>query len=390
MKFWKEQLLQNILGGLSRDELLWLLFPGKHLSLLSTRRAAMIISRVHLISFLFSILTLLFIIPDVLFLPWSVAGNLALGRIASSLAFAGLIFSFRTSLRMRDAYISLGVMFAIPTFFYFFSYSMLAQTPVNGLASTITAIYAFLPLIMVVGLSMFPLTALDGVIFASPVLIAEVVSGLLQMDSFNLSPVISTSWLVMILAMVAALSGMSQLGFMIALVRTALRDALTGCFSRLSGTELLEIQFILSSRSGNPLALAFIDLDNFKSVNDTFGHEAGDTVLVKAADCIRASLRTGDMLARWGGEEFIMIMPNTYCKDAIMAIERLRANGFGERPDGKAMTASIGISERMEDRAADWKALVELADQRMYAAKQAGKNRSYYSCSQFHGTSEAR
>lgn len=390
MKFWKERLLQNIFGELSRDEFQWLIFPGKHLSLLSTRRAALIISRVHLISFLFSVLTLLFIIPDMLLLPWPVSGYLALGRIVSSLSFVVLMFSYRNSQSMRDAYISLGVMFAIPTLFYIFSYRLLSHTQVDGLATIITVIYAFLPLIMVTGLSMFPLTVLECVIFASPVLISEIVSGLMHVGQLNLSPVISTSWLVMILAMVATLSSMSQLGFMIALVGTALRDVLTGCFSRLSGTELLEIQFILSSRSDSPLALAFVDLDNFKSVNDTFGHEAGDEVLFNAAESIRASMRTGDMLARWGGEEFILIMPNTYCKDAIFAIERLRSAGFGTRPDNRPMTASVGIAERSEDNVADWKALVELADQRMYAAKQAGKNRSHYSCSQLQGTSEEK
>jgi diguanylate cyclase (GGDEF)-like protein len=297
------------------------------------------------------------------------------------MAFAGLLFSFRSTRRMRDAYVALAIMFAIPTLFFMFSYALLAQVQIGtgGLAATITAIYAFLPLIMVAGLSMFPLTATEGAVFASPVLLAEIVSGFVRMDTLNLSPLISTSWLVIVIAIVATLSGMSQLGFMIALVHTALRDALTGCFSRLSGVELLEIQFIISLRSGSPLSLAFIDLDNFKSVNDTYGHETGDRILVNAAECIRATLRTGDMLARWGGEEFILIMPNTYGKEAISAIERLRVHGFGMRPDGKPMTASIGIAERTQDQTDDWKALVDIADQRMYIAKQSGKNRSVHS-----------
>jgi len=292
---------------------------------------------------------------------------------------------------MRDAYLALTIMFAIPTMFFVFSYSLLVQIQLNSLASTISAIYAFLPLIMVAGLSMFPLTAIEGAIFAAPVLIAEIVSSFMHMDTLNLSPVISTSWLVIVIAIVATLSGMSQLGFMIALVRTALRDALTGCFSRLSGMELLEIQFIISSRSGTPLALAFIDLDNFKSVNDTYGHEAGDQILVTAAEHIRDSLRTGDMLARWGGEEFILIMPNTFCKEAIAAIERLRSTGLGMRPDNSTpMTASIGIAERTEDHIVDCKSMIDIADQRMYLAKQAGKNRSIYSCSQFQDKSPGK
>lgn len=373
--------MRNILGEFPREELLWLILPGKHMTLLSTRRAAMIISRVHLVAFLFSILTLCFIPFDLLLLPWQLAGYLAVGRLVSSLAFAGLVFSFCTSRRMRDAYLALAMMYAIPTLFYIFSYDLLAQTSLNGMAETISAVYAFLPLIMVAGLSMFPLTAIEGAIFAAPVLLAEVASGLMRMDQLSLTPLISTSWLVVVIAMVATLSGMSQLGFMIALVRTALRDALTGCFTRMSGTELLEMQFIISNRNGSPLSVAFVDLDNFKSVNDTFGHEAGDAVLVNAAENMRAALRTGDMLARWGGEEFILIMPNTYCMDAVAVIEKLRTRGLGMRPDNMPVTASIGLAERTGDGVAGWQEMVERADQRMYTAKQAGKDRCVYECS---------
>lgn len=86
-------------------------------------------------------------------------------------------------------------------------------------------------------------------------------------------------------------------------------------------------------------------------------------------------LRTSDILIRWGGEEFVLILPNTDWNNAIGIIERLQASGLGLRPDGKPMTASFGIAECLDDRAKDWRELVEIADQRMYAAKQLGKNR---------------
>lgn len=382
MKPFQHPLIQGIMSELPREEMLWLLFPNRHMALLSTRRASMIISRVRLIAAMFAVLTFLFIIPDLLVLPWPLSGKLAIGRIAASMAFAALACSFNGSNRMRDAYVSLGLLFAIPTIFYMASYALLAQQKLNGVSAIIEATYAFLPLIMVAGLSMFPLTALEGAIFAAPVLAAEIISSLSNLDIMNLTPLISTAWLVILIAIVATLSGMSQLGFMIALVRMAIRDALTGCFSRMSGMELLEIQFIIAVRSSNPLSVAFIDLDNFKEVNDKFGHEAGDQVLVTAAERIRATLRTGDMLVRWGGEEFIMIMPNTYCHDAASGIERLRTHGLGLRRDGKPITASIGLAERIDDKATNWKTLVEIADQRMYKAKQLGKNRVESFCTQ--------
>jgi diguanylate cyclase (GGDEF)-like protein len=83
----------------------------------------------------------------------------------------------------------------------------------------------------------------------------------------------------------------------------------------------------------------------------------------------------GDMLTRWGGEEFLLIMPNTTAPMACKALTRVRAQGFGTRPDGTPMTASIGVAERMRDGAEDWRQLVEFADKRMYTAKQGGRDR---------------
>ncbi len=171
------------------------------------------------------------------------------------------------------------------------------------------------------------------------------------------------------------LAGLSQLAFMIALVRDAIRDRLTGAFSRHSGEELLELQFTLSTRAETPLTVAFIDLDRFKRINDEFGHEVGDEVLIEATRRLRATLRTGDVLARWGGEEFVLIMPNTQSEQAAAALERVRAGGLGTRPDGQPVTASFGISERLQDGASNWRELVDIADRRMYEAKRGGRNR---------------
>jgi diguanylate cyclase (GGDEF)-like protein len=182
-------------------------------------------------------------------------------------------------------------------------------------------------------------------------------------------------WLLLLITAVSALSGISQLAFMIVLVREAIRDSLTGCFSRNSGEELLGLQFNLSERNVAPLTVAFIDLDHFKQVNDRFGHDAGDRVLVNAVAALRNGLRTGDILIRWGGEEFILILPGISADQACTALARMRAAGFGQRPDGTPVTASMGIAERLRDKATDWQQLVARADARMYEAKQGGRDR---------------
>lgn len=357
------------------EELTWLFWPGRHMALLTTRRAEMILLRVRVIATLFAILTSLWIAVDAFVLSWPAWGELAAGRLIASTAFALLAISFRHSSNMRDTYTALVILYLIPTVFFIFSYLVMQKAELNGLSSTIAGVYAFLPFVMVAGLGMFPLTAAEGLIFALPVLGAESAASYLGLDMFSLSHLIGTIWLSAMIAAVATMSGMSQLGFMIALVRQAVRDPLTSCFSRLSGEELLEIQFIIASRSNTPLSVAFVDLDNFKSINDKYGHDAGDQALISATSKLRAALRTGDMLVRWGGEEFILILPSTYCNEAEKVLERVREQGLGDRPDGKPMTASIGLAERTVDSLDDWRKLVEIADQRMYAAKQGGKDR---------------
>ena len=227
---------------------------------------------------------------------------------------------------------------------------------------------------MLSGLSIFPLTLLETLLFAAPILIAQVVVGLLRWTAVDWPSFAGTFWLLVLISGVSALAGMSQLGFMIVLVRQAVRDPLTGAFSRSGGEELLQLQFSIASRGGAELSAAFIDLDHFKKINDQYGHEAGDKVLVDMAGVVYHTLRRGDILIRWGGDEFLLIMPNTSLIQAEAALARLRSAGFGATPGNIALTASVGIAELMSDRASDWKSLIEMADQRMYRAKQNGRD----------------
>lgn len=372
---------QRVLGALPREGLCCLLTTTGHTPLLARRRAEMIISRVRLVAALFAILTPLWIIVDLLVFTWPVSIMLVVGRVVTSLAFGLLALSYGKSTKMADAYRALAIMFAIPTLFFVYSHPLLSHYHMVGPAAAIAAGYAFLPFVMVAGLSVFPLTAVEGALFALPVLLAEALVALMQLDMLSWSSHLGAFWLLLLIAAVAALAGMSQLSFMISLVGQASHDALTGCFGRASGEELMDIQFHIAARSGAPLAVVFADLDNFKAINDSFGHDAGDRALNAAAEALRSNLRTGDILLRWGGEEFAIILPDTDCATAASAVHRLCEQGLGTRPEGGRQTASFGIAERLADRAQDWKKLVEMADQRMYQAKQAGKDR-YVGCAE--------
>jgi diguanylate cyclase (GGDEF)-like protein len=198
---------------------------------------------------------------------------------------------------------------------------------------------------------------------------------MIQINHINWGTHLGAFWLLVLIAATATLAGMSQLAFMAALVRQANHDPLTRCFNRASGEELFNLQFSIAERNDAPLAVVFADLDKFKAINDTYGHEAGDRVLVAATETIRGTLRGGDALVRWGGEEFLMVLPNTDCASAIAMLKRLRAHGLGQRPDGNPVTASYGVAERSTDCADDSQHLIATADRRMYQAKESGRDR---------------
>lgn len=367
--------VHNILHELQHGELIWLFSPAQHMTLLANRRAAMIISRVRLWAALFAILTPLWIVVDLWVFKWPVWAILAGSRLLASVAFAALALLLKRDGHMRQAYLALVLLFAIPTLFFIFTYPIVTPFKLQGLASSVALGYTFLPFLVLAGLGIFPLTLVEGVAFSLPALAGTWMATVWLCDCADQYSLLGMYWLLILIAGVATISGMSQLGFTIALVRQAVRDVLTGAFTRASGAELLEIQYILSVRNGAPLTVAFVDIDNFKQINDQYGHEAGDQVLRQVSEQMRAYLRMGDMLVRWGGEEFLLVLPNTDIPSARLALDRLTQAGLGLRPSGDPLTASIGLAERLGDKQDDCQSLIALADRRMYEAKRAGKNR---------------
>jgi diguanylate cyclase (GGDEF)-like protein len=155
-------------------------------------------------------------------------------------------------------------------------------------------------------------------------------------------------------------------------------DDLTGLYNSRYLNSVLRRETKRASRSGRPLSLLFIDLDGFKGVNDTHGHLSGSRALVEAAAVIRSSARETDVVARFGGDEFALILPDTGSEGAFAVGERIRdriaAHAF-LATDGLAiqLTASVGVAT-LPDVAASAEELVQAADKAMYAVKDSGKN----------------
>jgi diguanylate cyclase (GGDEF)-like protein len=162
------------------------------------------------------------------------------------------------------------------------------------------------------------------------------------------------------------------------LVRSARYDSLTGLYNR--GTFLAEFEREVSrsARGGPAFSLAIFDLDHFKLINDRYGHPVGDSVLKAFAEALRASIRKHDVVGRYGGEEFALLMPQTGKETAVRVAERVRREleARGVSVDGKRIevTVSAGIASHGID-GQDWDALLTAADDALYEAKHAGRNR---------------
>ncbi len=153
-------------------------------------------------------------------------------------------------------------------------------------------------------------------------------------------------------------------------------DQLTGALNRRAFLERILEQKAAIQRHGRPAALVLIDLDRFKEVNDTHGHAAGDRVLIDCSTVLHQQLRVGDVFARWGGEEFIALLPDTTVAEAGEVAERCRAALAATRSDGwpagLAMTASFGVADL--GGSASFHESVTAADKALYSAKADGRN----------------
>lgn len=360
---------------MDHHELGWLALSNNHTSLLITRRTSILATRVQVVAGLFSVLTPLWILVDIFIFPNDVWPILAIARILTTVAFVAVALGAKQVDSMCKAYLLLAMMFAVPTLFFLFTCQYLNQVPLEGMQIGISSGYNLLPFVMLAGLSIFPLTIVESLVFAAPILLIQFITYVMHWPILDWPTAVASLWLLMLIASVSMLAGISQLTFIIVLMRESMNDSLTGCFSRNSGEKLLEIQYDQACRSGITLALAFVDLDFFKQINDKYGHDAGDCALVEASKSLRLHQRTSDILVRWGGEEFLLIMPKTDSEQAQIALERICKSNIGQRPDGTPLTASIGIAERIQDNTMDWRELVAMADTRMYMAKRTGRNR---------------
>ncbi len=159
------------------------------------------------------------------------------------------------------------------------------------------------------------------------------------------------------------------------LYQMAMTDQLTGCHNRHSLTEYADKYIKDSQRYGFPLCILILDLDHFKRINDEFGHDAGDRVLKKTGSLLMTTSRQGDIVARIGGEEFLILLTHCQLRDAAIKAENLRSMIASSHSGQISITASIGIAKLYKKHNATFDQLFKAADNAVYLSKKNGRNR---------------
>lgn len=158
------------------------------------------------------------------------------------------------------------------------------------------------------------------------------------------------------------------------LLEIASRDALTGLYNRLAGTRMLEALIADAQAAGKPFSVILADLDHFKHINDSRGHQVGDDALIAVGGVLQAGIRGDDLAIRWGGEEFLVLAPGCALAQAMELAGRLRAGvARAGIPAAGPVTVSLGVAQLAAGETAG--ALLQRADEAMYRAKSGGRNR---------------
>lgn len=357
-----------------------LLFPSALTVPVRHQRIDIIQSRISAIAWILAISFPLWSLVDALAFRDDVWSSMLTSRLLAGAAFASFILLSNAFVRKGGSniwviYLQLIVIFAIPTLFYIYcDLPIDSESAANPFAAAIAFSYYLVPFTVLTAVSIFPLTLLESACFVTPLLIIYT-AAIFYFPRIH-SPIsgIGALWVMTTVAGISVLVGISQLQLLIKLVNYSAYDLLTNCLSRRSGEEIIRRLWSYSERNKRPMAIAFVDLDHFKAINDDYGHRMGDKILAEAATTIKKSVRGGDFVIRWGGEEFLIIMSDSDMDNATAVITRLCRAGLVKLPDGRMQTASVGIAERMVDHAKSISHLIELADTRLYQAKTAGRN----------------
>lgn len=239
--------------------------------------------------------------------------------------------------------------------------------------------YGLFPFVLLAQLALFPLPVLHSLLLGLAV-IASRSTAMLLLDGNAELEFFGSLWLMALLLAISVWAASTQFSLLLNLIvarRDAAHDALTGLANRRAALDRLASEVARARRLHQPLSLMMLDLDHFKVVNDTWGHSLGDLVLIEAARILREELRGEDLGVRYGGEEFLAILPGTDSSAAQHVAERIRrrtaaASIPADEGGPIRVTISIGVAALTPNDSVD--TLIARADAALYQAKDQGRN----------------
>ncbi len=337
-------------------------------------RSEYIALRVRLVAFMFVLLSLVWIPIDYWSLSSEHFNEMVVMRLGFAAAFMAMGIWGVLCNRLFATRIKLLLLSLIPGFFYFGSQLVLKSSSETTL---ITESYSFFPYLMVSLLAIAPLTLLEGLIYAG-IVIGFYLFTEAQLGQMFTVETLTHLWLMLLLAGLAIWVQLSQLHMLLMLYREATRDFLTGLVNRRMLLRWLNREIERAQKQQRPLSLMLFDLDLFKQVNDTYGHLTGDEVLKQFSLLLESQLGESGLVGRYGGEEFLAIMPDTSSEQVKQKAEAVRVacEIINVVPLSDAelfhFTTSIGIGTYRSGEAAD--SFVSRVDVALYAAKRSGRN----------------
>ena len=375
---WSPQQLLSFAGSsLDRSQLMVLLSRNQHVFGFCDSRALYINSRVRLLALIFALLTPLWIPVDFFILEGEQFHLMATVRLLFSLLLLMLAGIPATNVTFRQAQIGLLSLMVLPALFHLATQAILSGMPYHDLL----VCYSFLPFLIIVMHCVFPLALFEGLLLAG---LSITLLSLWPLFSGTLFSFVGLAnlWLMCLLMGVAIWAQLSQLQMKLQLFDEATTDPLTGLLNRRTLMGQLEHIRRQLLRNGRPVSLLMLDLDHFKQINDGHGHQVGDRVLKHFAAILKQQARRSDYVARFGGEEFLIVLPEARPNDAVLLAERIlnscRSASVAlddENPHGARIGFSVSIGVAQLDMRNSIESSLSRVDAALYQAKQSGRDR---------------
>ncbi len=334
-------------------------------------RSQLILTKLRLMCFLFAITVPISAVFDITILGKSFAAQVFPLRIALSASLLVLFFLSRHVIKERIISLLLFCAFLLPTIFY-----LIIMFQLTSHGKLVPPSFSIMPFLIIIMLGLFPLTLRLGTI------LFFIISGPIAFANYfylSQSPTASIQllWQLSLFGGVAIWLQLGQLSMLMKLYRESTVDPLTGLINRRVLMRQLGFISNQSQLANQPCCLMILDLDKFKRINDTYGHHSGDKVLTALANVLTKHATQKEIAARFGGEEFVFLMPNTQLSHAIDKAESISESIRALRiitDDNQIVTLTTSIGISYSERLTDPDLLLKNADELLYEAKQKGRD----------------